>query len=206
MTTKRVVNKIDLFISGGLVLIIVVASLWAAITPQIWNTGMIVSIVGAIGGFSIGFVIFIAKILFNKPTYITKQGTYVWIGSSSIPKILCEKALDFFVKNFTELYPSVTEVQLQNMLNKTNIIFSKDSLNSIGKGYYLSNNAGLQLGYTIGVCSKDNKISGTAIFHELAHEVCQTIIEIEIDYNHTSSVIWSIVSKIENKWVTLIKE
>ena len=202
----RIVKNIDLIISGSFVLIAILASIWAAITPQTWNAGMIVSLIGATSGFAIGFGMFVVKLFWGKPTYTTKQGTKVYIGSSSINQNLCEKALDFFVIHFAELYKYANEAQLKDMLTKTIIIFSKEPLESIGKGYYLTNCAGLQLGYTIGVCSLNGKITGTAIFHELAHEVDLVILGKDTDYSHSDTELWGVVGQIENLWSTTVGE
>jgi len=206
MQINRSVSLADLMVSGGLFLLAIICAVFAVFTPQVWNTGMIVAIIGALGGFGLVAGIFITKLVWGGPTYITKQNTAVWIGDTLITKALCEKAIEFFVTNIVILCESIKESSVRDMLKKTNIIFSNKPLSSIGKGYYLTNNAGLQFGYTVGVCSQNNKITGTAFFHEFMHEVMLTIQNKEIDYNHTDPIMWKICSQIEIKWVNEINE
>lgn len=197
---NRIVKLQDLLVTGGLFLFGLISAIVALYTPQKWDVGMIVSLSCAVCGFGFVFILFLRKLIFGKPTYITKEGAYVWENKTGIDKSKCEEALEFFIVTLSTLCTGISESILRKMLAKTNIILSLNPIESIGKSYYLKNNAGLQLGYNLGVHISNGCIKGTAFFHELMHETQFAVLGLAIDYNHTDTSLWAICSQIEEAW------
>jgi len=199
MQTYKYISMMDLLFSGSMFLVSLACSLVALATPQDWNTGKIVALSSAVLGFAGGLALFLRKVIWGKFTYITKQAAAVWVGSTSISQILCERAIDHYIFCMGEL-TGLSKNELREMMTKMSIVFSCGPVSSIGKGYALANKAGLAVGYKIAVQVESNKITGSAFFHELGHVSSETILGRQRDYEHTDKPWWGIHAQIESRW------
>lgn len=199
MQTYKYISMTDLLFSGSMFLVSLACSIGAIATPQDWNTGKIVVLSCAVLGFAGGLALFLRKLVWGKPTYITKQAAAVWVGSTSISQILCERAIDHYIFCMLEL-TGLSKEGLREIMTKMSIIFSRDPVSSIGKGYSLGSKAGLAAGYKIAVQLESNKITGSTFFHELGHVSSETILGRQRDYEHTEKPWWDIHAQVESRW------
>lgn len=199
MQLSRSVSLVDILVCSGIFLTSAVASVLAMCTPQVWNAGMVAALVGAVGGFGVVLGVFLVKLIFGGPSYVTSQGTMVYVGNTTMKQELLEKAVEHYIMGLAKS-TFTPEPVIRYMMSKMTIMLSSKPVASIGKGYVITNKAGLAFGYTIGVCCETNKITGTAFFHELQHCYGENVLGKDRDYNHTDPTIWVACGNIERTW------
>lgn len=198
----------DWLLFGGLALLSVVGSVAAALTPQAFPLGKIVTLVSVpVALIAIAVIVLISKYR-SRPDFVDRHGIAVWHrGVRQFTRATFEANVILFIaalprlvrQRFHEDAPEcqVTGKQLLKMFNGAQVAWQMEPISLLSKwGWTIKDKAGLQKGKDIRV-QWGKTIAGSAFFHECMHMVDELVLRRAPDYAHENKPWWALVSELK---------
>jgi hypothetical protein len=111
-----------------------------------------------------------------KPDYVTLRGVAVWDNGCNVPRTLVENAIERFVTVIVhETKGDVSEEDIFSMLHETGIEWESGHVRIVTRHHEMYDKYGIQHGYRL-ILRWPGSIEKSALFHELLHEVNETIL------------------------------
>ena len=198
----------DWLLFGGLALLSVIGSIAAALTPQEFPLGKIVTLVSVpLALVGIAIAVLVSKYR-SRPDFIDCHGIAVWKkGAVSLTRAVFEANIAFFIAALPRLIQShlpegarehrATATCLVLMFQDSRVAWQSKPISLMSKwGWNIKDKAGLQQGKRIRV-QWGKTIAGSAFFHECLHMVDELVLQRAPDYAHENKPWWALVSELK---------
>jgi len=205
---RRYIPWEDWLLFGGMAAGATLGSVCAALTPQEFPLGKIVTLISVPLAFIVIAVIVLVSKYRSRPSFVDQHGISVWNGDvKNITRASFEANVNFFIATLPRLIRSqfpdgalehrVTGEQLDKMFDGARVEWQKGAITLLSKwGWSIKDKAGLQQGKAIRV-QWGRTIADSALFHECLHMVDELVLQRAPDYAHENKSWWALVSELK---------